>query len=306
MTLAIGVDGGGTRTRAVVVDERGTEVARAEFAGAVATAIAPELAAEAVAGAVRAAVDRAGFELPAVVLWAGLAGAGADLAAGAVHDRLAGMGLAQDIVVGTDVEAAFHDAFGDGPGVLLIAGTGSIAWVRNASGRRRQIGGWGQQLGDEGSGYAIGLSGLRYLTQAHDGRARTSGMLEPLLSACGVETPVDLIAWTGAATKSEMAALAPVVIACADAGDAAAVAIVNAAVGELMTHVDVAIAEAGASEPARVVLWGGLLAESGPLGPRVREALDAREVDVISRRLDPPMGAARMALRRLSETRPSK
>jgi len=167
----IGVDGGGTKTRAVLVDREGHELGRAAVDGAVATAHDPSAAARAVARAVRDAAEAAGVELPGAVLWAGLAGAGPRAARDGVTKALVRLRLASEVHVGTDVEAAFHDAFPEGPGILLIAGTGSIAWLRSADDVTRRVGGWGQHIGDEGSGFALGIAGLRLVTHAADGRA---------------------------------------------------------------------------------------------------------------------------------------
>ena len=285
--------------RAVVVDREGHELGRAVTGGAVATSHDPEAAAGAVARAVHEAADAAGVELPAAVLWAGLAGAGPSEAREGVRRELARLRLADHVHVGTDVEAAFHDAFPDGPGVLLIAGTGSIAWVRSDDGATHRIGGWGQHIGDEGSGFAIGIGGLRLLTHAADGRDDDTRVAPALLEACGVATPEDLIAWVARATKREVAALAPVVVAAADAGDAGAEAVVAHAVQALLGHVRTAMTRLGGEQPP-VVLWGGLLAGRGPLRTRVAAAVEHAGWGVEDRPLDPVLGAAYLAL----ESRP--
>ena len=140
--------------------------------------------------------------------------------------------------MGTDVIAAFHDAFGDGPGVLLIAGTGSIAWGRAEDGREGRVGGWGHHIGDEGSGYAIGVDALRRVARNADGRgpetnaARTSSSRR--LGLAGID---GLVQWAATADGAEVAALAPVVAAAADGGDAVAGEILDHAVEELERHV---------------------------------------------------------------------
>lgn len=289
--LFAGVDGGGTRTRAVIVDEAGRELGRAEHDGAVVTVARPEDAAEAVRRAVTGALDHAGLTAPVDVLWAGLAGAGTAGPRAGVTRALRSLDLADRVIVGTDVEAAFHDAFGDGMGVLLIAGTGSIAWVRDEAGVERRVGGWGRSLGDEGSGYWIGLEGLRRLTRAEDGRAPQTSLRAALLDACGAESVDQLVAWVEGAAKSDVAALAPRVVACADAGDAAAAEVVAGAVAEL-AH----LVEAAGSPPAtEVVLWGGLVAPGGPLRSTLRGELGRLGLSASDRSVDPPLGAARLA-----------
>lgn len=299
MSVFVGVDGGGTRTRAVIVDEAGRELARAEEEGAVVTAQEPEEAAAAVGRAVREAAERADVSLPAAALWAGLAGAGATAARAAVTKELRRLDLATRMVVGTDVEAAFHDAFGNGPGILLIAGTGSIVQARTRDGTEHRVGGWGRLLGDEGSGYAMGLEGLRAVMRAADGRIPPTALAGDVLRHCGVEKADDLVGWTGAASKGEIAALAPVVVQAAEAGDEAAEGIVQEAVDALRTHVEAMLVAMGAAgDPAgapELVLWGGLVAPGGPLESRVREALEDMGLVPADRQVDPAMGAAKLA-----------
>lgn len=312
MSVFAGVDGGGTRTRAVLVDEEGRELSRAEHDGAVVTAAQPEDAAEAVRAALARAADEAGLSLPVDVLWAGLAGAGAATPRAAVTRALRRHDLADRLIVGTDVEAAFHDAFGQEPGVLLIAGTGSIAWARGADGVERRVGGWGRMLGDEGSGYWIGMEGLRHLTRVEDGRRGPTPLRDALLDRCGVESVEELVGWVEEATKSEVASLAPVVVDVADRGDSGAGAIVEAAVDHLVDLVMTAVRAAGdagdadsgsgrraeaevGGRDAGLVLWGGLVAPGGPLRDRLTEALRESGVRAEDRSVDPPMGAARLA-----------
>lgn len=300
MTFVIGVDGGGTRTRAVILDGAGRELGRAEAPGAVATAEAPELAAGAVSYAVHSAAQRAGVVLPAASLWAGLAGAGAEAARQAVQDELAQARIASKVHVGSDVEAAFHDAFADGPGVVLIAGTGSIAWARAEDGRELRVGGWGRDLGDEGSGYAIGVEALRRVVRAEDLRDPPTSMRAPVLAACGVGDPTDLIGWIEVATKADVAALVPLVSDAVAGGDRAASEVFEGAVADLMEHVASVVAAAGPwREPPALVVWGGLVAEGGCLRERVLRALDEHEVALSTSEIDPPLGAARLALRAL-------
>lgn len=287
----IGVDGGGTRTRAVLVDLDGQELGRGEGPGAVATAHDPDAASRAVVGAIEAAAEAAGLSLPGAVLWAGLAGAGAEPARRAVTAALSLAAPAREVAVGSDAEAAFMDAF-PGGGVMLIAGTGSVAWSRSEGGEVRKVGGWGMDLGDEGSGYAIGRAGLSLVARAHDGRAEATTLSASLMARCEVSSAGELIAWAGRAVKSDYAALAPLVIEAADNGDPGAQAIADAAADALEDHL-VALDLPGGTE---IALWGGLLAGSGPLRSRMLDRLGAHGWESLDREIDPPLGAARLAL----------
>jgi N-acetylglucosamine kinase-like BadF-type ATPase len=295
--FVVGVDGGGTSTRAVILDDNGAEVARAECAGAVATAGVPGDAASAVADAVRLAAVQGGVTLPVRALWAGLAGAGREATRDAVTAALSRVGLAQSIEVSTDVEAALHDAFADGSGVMLIAGTGSIACARDENGVTHRVGGWGQHIGDEGSGYWIGTEALRRVARAEDGRGSATMLREFVLEALGLRDPTELVAWVASASKAEVAALVPDVARAASAGDARAGKILERAVESLAHHVTTVVERSGPwSEQPRLALGGGLIRGRGPVRAALLAAIVSHGVSVIERELDPPMGAARKAL----------
>jgi N-acetylglucosamine kinase-like BadF-type ATPase len=125
-------------------------------------------------------------------------------------------------------------------------------------------------------------------------------MTQPILAHLGVSAPPELVAEVGTASKSRIASLAPIVIRVAERGDAAAEEIVERAVEALLLHVRVAMGRetspGGVGVRSSVVLWGGLVAAGGSLRRRILTALKAEEFDVIDRVLDPPMGAARLAL----------
>ena len=150
-----GVDGGGTRTRALLLAEDGAQLARAEGPAALVRPAHPEAAAGVVARLVRRAAATHGVPLPLRALWAGLAGAGRARVRRDLEALLREEQVARAVRVGTDAEAAFHDAFGGGPGILVVAGTGSVVLGVGEDGRRLQVGGWGAVMGDEGSGYRM-------------------------------------------------------------------------------------------------------------------------------------------------------
>lgn len=295
--LVIGVDGGGTHTRAVVLDGAGTEVGRAEGGAAVADARNPGRAATAVAEVCAAAGRSAGAVLPVDALWAGLSGAGREEARAAVEVELERLGVARAVHVDSDVGAAFHDAFGDGPGILLISGTGSIAWGRAEDGREGRVGGWGHHIGDEGSGYAVGREGLRRIARQADGRAPRTRLQMAVLDFLGLQGAEELVMWAGGASKAEVAALAPVVAAASAAGDAVAAEILQVAAEELEGHVLAILENLGPwREPPPVALAGGLLRPGRALRRPLEVALARHRLTPVDRPLDAARGAARLAL----------
>ncbi|HKJ02130.1 MAG TPA: BadF/BadG/BcrA/BcrD ATPase family protein [Longimicrobiales bacterium] len=300
--FVIGVDGGGTHTRAVVLDESGRELGRADGRAAVADARTPRTAADAVADVCAAAVAAAGRSLPVDSLWAGLSGAGREAARSAVQMELTRMGVASEVRVDTDVAAAFHDAFGDGPGILLISGTGSIAWGRAEDGRQGRVGGWGHHIGDEGSGYAIGLDALRRVARHADGRAPQTHLQGLVLDHLGLERVDGLVHWAAAASKAEVAALAAVVADASERSDEVAGEILVHAVEELEGHVLAILKSLGPWEhPPTLALAGGLLRPGRPLRAPLLSLLGRHRLPVLNRPLDPATGAARLALRGLDQ-----
>jgi glucosamine kinase len=292
----IGVDGGGTRTRAVVLNGAGEEIARAEGAAALADPGDPEAAAVPIAEVTRAAADAAGIPLPCDVLWAGIAGAGRETVRSSVEMAVDRLGVARRTCVGTDVEAAFHAAFRDRPGILLVAGTGSVAWGRNESGQQGRVGGWGTLLGDEGSGYAIGLESLRRVARDADGRGPETQLREAILSDLGLDGADALVSWTAEAGKGDIAALVPVVVDSSRRGDAVAGEILVKAVEELAGHVLTLLANLGPwSQPPRVALSGGLLGPGGPLRRAMEVTISEQRLPMVEESPDPALGAAWLA-----------
>jgi glucosamine kinase len=303
----VGVDGGGTRTRAVAVDEGGSEAARVVGPPSLIDPLRPSRAADAVEETLRALSSECGVALPCEAVWAGLAGAGHEASRDAVEADLRARGLAHAVGVGTDVDAALEDAFPDSPGVLLVSGTGSVAAGRAEDGEVRRVGGWGALLGDEGSGYAVGLAALRAAMRMIDGRERATELLPGLLEWSGIDVAEELPAWVAAATKAEVAALAAGVIAAADAGDPVAGHILAEAVDALVDHVraladdrEGAMGRGQGEGSVDVALAGGMIGADGGglLRPRVVSALEEHGYRVVPDVVDAARGAALRALRR--------
>ena len=294
----IGVDGGGSGSRAVVVDAAGRELGRAEGGSALIDPLRPLEAARVVAELAGAAAKAAGAELPVRGLWAGLAGAGPPGPRGAVRGFLAEEGVATGVAVGGDVEAARADAFGDGPGILLVAGTGSVAIARDPNGGKAMAGGWGAALDDEGSGYRIGLDGLRAVMRSADGRAPATSLTGALLRETGVAEPRDLVEWVAGASKRDVAALCVAVGRACQEGDAAAAQIVEKALAGIRSLVEAVLARtSGWPGKPPLAMIGGVVREGSELrAPVMRIAAEqgctVRRAPVVAER-----GAARKAIR---------
>jgi glucosamine kinase len=292
-----GVDGGGTRTRVVLVDGSGLPIARGEGGPGLIGREGPEACGRALAALVRQVAEEAGQTLPAAALHAGLAGAGEREARERVLEVLAKSGVAERIAVVSDAEIALAAAFGSGPGILLIAGTGSAVFGRGADGRLARCGGWGAVLGDEGGGHALGIGALRTVLRVADELEMPTGLVPAVLEATDTADPRALPTWAGSASKAEVAGLAPLVLRLAAAGDPAADRIVEEAVGALSACV-VSLARRLApwSEGVPVAWTGGVTMDAGFAGRlEARIRAEVPEARIARDRLDPALAAARTA-----------
>src|SRR3954471_11218831 len=169
--IVIGIDGGGSKTHAIVADDVGTTIAEAFGAGSAVTPGRADDSADVIVGVVREALETASMtHVTPRVLCVGVAGVGRENERQELWRALVSRDLASDVVVHSDFGIALDDAFGDGPGILLIAGTGSVAFGRSPGGATARCGGWGPVFGDEGSGAWIGKKALSIVTAAADGR----------------------------------------------------------------------------------------------------------------------------------------
>ncbi|HSJ14578.1 MAG TPA: BadF/BadG/BcrA/BcrD ATPase family protein [Longimicrobiales bacterium] len=294
--LAFGIDGGGTRSTLVALDATGAIRLRLEGGPLLLDPADPAARAEPIAALARDAAGRLGETLPVAALCCAVAGAGRVQARDALAAAVAALAPARHLLVVTDAEAAFQDAFDDGPGVLVIAGTGSVVHARTMTGEMLRVGGWGELLGDEGSGYAIGSAVLRAVARGVDGRSLDRSLIEPVLAATGCDTPEQLIRWAHRASKAGVASLAQ--LAFAHPG-AAANAIVAQAAADLAALVSAALARGAWSEIVPLACTGGLIAPGRPLRAPLLQALAALPVrfEVRKQPVDGAHGAARLAQR---------
>lgn len=261
MQRVLGLDSGGSKTDAVVIDPSGKVLARARAEGLdpAASADWPERLADLAAqlGPVSAAV-------------LGLPCHGEIAATSARQVAVAADLFGPQVVVMNDVAVAFHGALAGGDGVLVLAGTGSMAWAHGPLGTQR-VGGWGHLFGDEGSAYWIGRAALALASQHLDGRQPPSGFAHGLLREMGVAAP-ELLAWVYAQdSRAGIASVAAMVSGLADAGVTEAVALMTEAAGHLALAGQTAARLAGLEAPLPWSFAGGVLRDA-----TIRAALTAK------------------------------
>ncbi|HSC57980.1 MAG TPA: BadF/BadG/BcrA/BcrD ATPase family protein [Gemmatimonadales bacterium] len=285
-TTFVGVDVGGTKTSAVVGSA--TEVlSRANGSGAAVRPGRALASAQTIAEVARKALAASG-QLTARAMVVGAAGAGRPAEREELQRALAAEKIADQVQVTTDIDLALVAAFGKEAGIVLSAGTGSIALGRDTTGETHRAGGYGWQMGDEGSGYGIGRAALGAVSRAHDGRGPETKLSLRVMAAAKARTFDQLINWATTATPADVASLAPGVMEMAAHGDAVAQGIVEYAVRELVL-LATALAPLTGKAVVPVALSGGLLGEEGPLRSAVTAKL--RESAGLNVREEPVEGA---------------
>jgi len=303
--FVVGVDGGGSRTRVIVADEHGAELARADGEPSGMRPGDATQSAAVVASVIAEGLRVAGLShaRPAVVC-VGVAGAGREPDRQALLQALTQLGLGDDVVVHADATIALDDAFGDGPGIVLIAGTGSVAFGRGPSGTFGRCGGWGPVCGDEGGGAWIGRRALSVVTASADGREPETALAGAVVTAAQVAVVHDLIRWAAEAGAAGLASLVPAVLQCAESGDLRANAVVSFAAEELVLHVRTLARRLFTDERATcpVAFAGGLLDRKSLLRARVEHRLKSAVPGAVLEPKDivPARGAVRNALRVLA------
>jgi glucosamine kinase len=294
MPILIGADVGGSKT-AVGVSEGAEVLVRADGPGAAVRPGRALASAGMIAEVVRRALAGIG-RLAGDVLLVGAAGAGRDPERSELAKALRGESLADRVVVTTDIELALAGAFEQGPGIVVSAGTGSIAVGRDATGAHRRIGGYGWQMGDEGSGYAISRAALGAVSRAHDGRSPRTALTDRVLSATRSPDFDSLVRWSASASPSELAGLAPHVLEIAAQGDPLAQGIADYAARELSQLAICLLPLLEAEPPVGVALTGGLLAQDRPLRRSVMARLGEEPgLHTIETPVDAVLGALRLA-----------
>jgi glucosamine kinase len=229
VAIFLGIDGGGSKTSCLIGDE--TSVLGTGTAGGSNVVRVGEVRArESLASAIRQACTVANVQLPQIArVCVGLAGAARSEVSqplrGMISEILSGEGAhrsinSSEITIVGDMVIALAAAFGEGPGVTVIAGTGSIAYGRSRDGQIARAGGWGFAVSDEGSGHWIGRTAVAASLRAQDeSQAEHAPMLDGLMKSWKIETREKLVLTANATPPPDFAALFPSVLALADSSD---------------------------------------------------------------------------------------
>ena len=304
MKIFLGMDGGGTHTRAVLVNEQGHLLGRGNAGSCNYHNLGIERATanlrEAAELAARAAGRSLGEVCSAFIGSAGIKSSRdkSELRAAA---ETAGLAPAGEIVVENDLHNALAGGLSGKPGIALIAGTGANCLGRDPSGQTFMCGGWGWLLDDAGSAFGLTAAALRAAVRAADGRDAPTRLLPALLAFFGLSEPDELSARLYVDTWSphELAEFAPAVIRIADEGDTTARRILCEGAEALAELVRGTLRALSFPGPVPVVLLGGCARSGPPYQPLIEAALCklSPAIRLHGPEGDPVMGAALNALR---------
>ena len=298
MSLYLGIDGGGSKTVCAIADEANV-LGRATTGGCNVVRLGEETARANLQAAIREACQEASVqpnEIDAAVI--GVAGAASVASvAAAIRRAINDLGLREVEVVGDNV-IAMEAAFAGLPGVVVMAGTGSIAFGRNPRGETARAGGYGFAVSDEGSGHWIGRALIAAALRAHDeGR---SDLLNAVIQHWKADDRDGLVRKANQTPPPDFAQLFPLALQCASAGDPSAIAVLHDAGRELAGLASTVLSRLWEErKPVRIALGGGVFANA----PAIRKTfyISLREkhplVAVNFRPIEPVTGALWLARR---------
>jgi N-acetylglucosamine kinase-like BadF-type ATPase len=295
----IGIDAGGTKTLCLLADERGMIVSEGRGPGANLHA-AGELAVEQVLREVIAAAIGSRSIVPAAICL-GIAGVDREDEMRTVRAVMGRIGHKSRVLVVNDALIALAAGARDAPAIVIISGTGSIVYGRNADGEAARAGGWGHMIGDEGSGYWIGREALSAVMRAHDGRGPATRLTAAMLAHLNVndESRLPRIVYDREVPRMTVAAVGPIVQEAADQGDAVARRILERAADELaLAAQSVASRLEMRGDEFTFLLAGGVFRVvpwlGGEMARRLVEVAPRCQVEILDE--EPAVGAVWLAL----------
>ncbi len=276
---AIGVDGGGTKTLTHLANLSGRVLNSCRFGPSNYYAVGRHETLKVFKDMLAYYQRENGLDLEQLrFISLGIAGVDREIDKKTIHDMLKGLGLKCDIYVYNDATTGLVGALEKTEGVGVVSGTGSIA-VGMKKGKLVRAGGWGHILGDEGSGYGMGMQALKTMMQAYDGRLNRTKLTDRILYHLKLDSPEDLIGFVHdpKVDKKRIAELAPVIAATSDEGDDAAAHILEEASVKLFELAKAVIDSLyNKEEVFELVLLGGIMTQMDqirePLSQRILEA----------------------------------
>jgi len=307
--LYVGIDGGGSKTAVVLADHQGITLARVSGGPSNFQIIGTEKASSVVFSLIEHCCATTRYSMNSIVsIVAGLSGAGRESDRSRMRDALIARARRSGITFGhlvieSDARVALEGAFRGKPGIILIAGTGSIALGKALNGSIHRVGGWGRVIGDEGSGYAIGQESLNVVSRHHDGRISAPVLAKLIAERFGLDAQERIITAVYR-EQFDLASLVPVVLEAAEKGDVESRRIVTHAAVQLSEMVRALVLKLeGASRGMRrqklpLAMLGGLLTNETVLTKILAQKIvfSLPQITISNAELPPEEGALLLAM----------
>lgn len=300
-TAYLGLDGGGTRTVALLVDESGRVVAFQRGASTNFHVVGEATAKANLFTLFEQLLNQSNLtrdNLRSICL--GLSGCDRPEDKRLIGQWLEEYGVKDRALIVNDAVIALAGGTLADIGMLVISGTGSIFFARGLDGKTRRVGGWGPLLADEGSGYHLGREALRAVMRAYDGYEPPTLLSELLIDVLGLERVTDLVRWSTSEglIKDKVAALSRQVFIAAEKGDATANAIIERLsdlVARMTGHL---AAMMNLGEKYEVVLAGGNFKHNPVYFDRTKAKIEKAlpQASVILPKMQPVIGAILYAM----------
>ena len=298
----IGIDGGGTKTIAVLADFHGHLIARRIGLASNFQVLSRVQFRSVIMSLIDELLERSGVQRNQVSeTFLGIAGIGRDRDKAAARSIIEDSDIGMKVDVDHDAVGALAGAFTGKIGIILIAGTGSICFGRTPEGKLIRSGGWGYLLGDEGSGYYIAQQGIIAALKHRDGRGedtRLRMLFEKHFQIDSIDEVIPII-YQKKFTRTDMAALAPLVFEAAAKEDKMAMEIITRAGRELGRMVNAVVARMRLqNEPVRLALEGSVFKKKKLLIPAIEEEIRNfhKKFEIVSPVFEPSVGCVILAL----------
>ena len=299
MDYIIGIDGGGTKTVGLLTTDTGQEIARTQTGPSNYHVVGIEQTKSILEQIVQElTVDVKKTESDSIRFCLGMAGLGREEDRNIIGRVCDEIGIGKKRILTHDAHIALVGGTGKQTGVIVISGTGSIVYGIDQYGQDARAGGWGYLLGDEGSGYDIGIKGLQAVARSADKREPPTELTRLLLNKLELNNPNDIIQWTHAASRDEIAELSKVVFDAVETGDEKAETIIDAAVRELLLAVETVVTMLDFTGTVDILLSGGNLIHQPIMADKLSKWIErnVKGVSVTLPKHEPVYGAVLLAM----------
>ncbi|WP_188206767.1 N-acetylglucosamine kinase [Alkalibacillus aidingensis] len=302
MTIVLGIDGGGTGTQAVLADEYGKVYASVEVGPTNPNAVSYEKLDQTIQYMLAELKKQAPGAYEQIQIgFAGMSGVGDSSKSSLVETIFAKyVGEDFDVIVYNDAISALYARTLGEPGIVQIAGTGSITYGINDRGESSRIGGWGYLFGDEGSGYAIGQATIRMAFHTRDGKIEADQLMNRVKEHYGVDVVPDIIpvVYNSNSPRETIASLSKTVFDLYDQGDEFARSIIEQAASDLAQSIHTMLTN-HFNGKQYVVLAGGLFKRQDVLLPLLEKRLGESALLTVMD-LEPVVGSVVAALKEVN------